>query len=288
MTLPTIVDAHAHLWDPAANPWYPRLHSFAEATASPWLLDRHRYVDLAAHHPGLTLAGVVHVAASSAPHAYLDEARWLDAERAGAPVPIVSIGTVDPQLPVAELVAHLDEQATYGHLRGIRVFPGIEPDAPGTAPLLDWLAERGLVFDLVATPGSLPAWATLLAGRPGLRVVLEHLGSPHDLSPDGYAAWRAAMRRAAAETDWRCKFSGLGMVLPTVTGTTLRPWLEDAVAAWGWDRLLFGSNMPIDSRRVRHPDLLAAIVPLVGELARPAEAARFFADNARAAYRLPV
>ncbi|WGX96648.1 amidohydrolase [Nocardioides sp. L-11A] len=285
---PTIVDAHAHLWDPAANPWYPRLHAFAEGTASPWLLDRHRYADLAAHHPAVTLAGLVHVAASSAPHAYLDEAGWLDAERASAPVPIVSIGTVDPDLPAAELVAHLDQQAAYDHLRGIRVFTGIEPDAPGTAPLLDWLAERELVFDLVATPGTLPAWASLLAGRPGLRVVLEHLGSPQDLSPEGYAAWRDAMRRAAEETDWACKFSGLGMVLPSVTAATLRPWLEDAAAAWGWERLLFGSNMPIDARRVRHPDLLAAIVPLVGELASAAEGARFFADNARAAYDLPA
>ncbi|MCR1781029.1 amidohydrolase family protein [Nocardioides carbamazepini] len=289
MTPPTIVDAHAHLWDPAANPWYPRLHGVAEGTGSPWLLDRHRYADFAErHHPAVTLAGLVHVSASSAPHAYLEEARWLEGERGTATVPIVSIGTVDPLLPVAELVAHLDQQAAYDHLRGIRVFPGLEPDAPGVPAILDWLADHELVFDLVATPDTLPAWASVLAARPGLRVVLEHLGSPQDLSPDGHAAWRDAMRVAAEGTDWMCKFSGLGMVLPRVTGASLRPWLEGAVAAWGWDRLLFGSNMPIDSLRVGHADLLGAIVPLVAELATDQEGAQFFADNTRAAYDLPV
>ncbi|KAB2812979.1 amidohydrolase family protein [Pimelobacter simplex] len=285
---PTIVDAHAHLWDPAAHPWYPGLQAFAEHAASPWLLDRHRYADYAAHHPGVTLAGLVHVSAATAPHAYLDEARWLEEELAAADVPAVTIGTVDPLLPAAEIVAHLDQQAAHERFRGARVYGALEPDSPATPVLLDWLAERGLVFDLVASPGSLPAWVDVLAQRPGLSVVLEHLGTPHDVSPEGIAAWAATMRDVAAGTDWVCKFSGLGMVLPEVTPDTVRPWLDGAVAAWGWDRLLFGSNMPIDSLHVAHTDLLRTIVPLVQSVASPDESARFFADNTRAAYRLPA
>ncbi|MBM7517676.1 amidohydrolase family protein [Nocardioides nitrophenolicus] len=288
MTPPTIVDAHAHLWDPAAHPWYPGLHAFAEHAASPWLLDRHRYTDYADHHAGVPLGGLVHVSAATAPHAYLAEARWLEEELAAAPVPAVTIGTVDPLLPAAELVAHLDEQAASVRFRGARVYGGLEPDSPATPVLLDWLAGHGLVFDLVASPGSLPAWVDVLAAHPGLAVVLEHLGTPHDITPDGRAAWAATQRTVAESTDWVCKFSGLGMVLPEVDADTVRPWLEGAVDAWGWDRLLFGSNMPIDSLHVRHADLLAVIVPLVGSLASPAEAERFFAGNTRATYDLPV
>ena len=284
---PTIVDAHAHLWDPATHPWYPGLHAFAEAASCPGLLDRHTYAEYAAHHAGVSLAGLVHVSAATAPHAYLDEARWLEDQLAAAPVPAVTIGTIDPALPAGEIVAHLEQQAAYERFRGARVYGGLEPDSPATPVLLDWLDERGLVFDLVASPGSLPAWAAVLARRPGLRVVLEHLGSPEDPSPEGVAAWTDEMREIAARTDWVCKFSGLGMVLPSVTAATLRPWLDGAVAAWGWDRLLFGSNMPIDSLHVGHADLLAAILPLVRSVASPEQSARFFADNTRTAYRLP-
>jgi predicted TIM-barrel fold metal-dependent hydrolase len=288
MTQPTIVDAHVHLWDTQAHPWYPGLQVFAEQAASPWLLDRHLFVDYADHQPEVELAGLVHVSASTAPHAYLEEARWLEQELGTAPVPAVTIGTVDPLLPAREIVAHLEQQAASERFRGARVYGGLEPDSPATPVLLDWLDERGLVFDLVATPGSLPAWVELLGRRPGLAVVLEHLGTPHDASAEGIATWRETMHVTAESTHWSCKFSGLGMVLPEVTAETVTPWLEGAVEAWGWQRLMFGSNMPIDSIRVRHADLLGAIVPLVSAAAAPEEAARFFADNARAAYRLPV
>lgn len=287
MIQPTIVDAHAHLWDPAAHSWYPGLHAFAEQAAAPWLLDRHRYADYAEHHHGVTLAGLVHVSATTAPHAYLDEARWIEEELSAADVPAVTIGTVDPQLPAAEMVAHLDRQAASERFRGARVYGELEPDSAATPVLLDWLAERSLVFDLVASPGTLPTWVKVLARRPGLSVVLEHLGTPADPTAEGRTAWAADMREVAGSTDWVCKFSGLGMVLPSVTAETMRPWLEDAVAAWGWDRLLFGSNMPIDSLRVSHVDLLGRIVPLVQSMASSEEIARFFAANTRAAYRLP-
>lgn len=286
MTQPTIIDAHAHLWDPARHPWYPGLHAFAEHAAYPGLLDRHLVADYAAHQTGVTLAGLVHVSATTAPHAYLDEARWLEEELGAASVPAVTIGTVDPLLPASELVAHLEMQATYDRFRGARVYGGLEPDSAATPVLLDWLAERGLVFDLVASPGSLPGWIDVLGRWPGLSVVLEHLGTPDDPSAEGIAAWQESMRTAAEHTDWVCKFSGLGMVLADVTSDTLRPWLEGAASTWGWERLLFGSNMPIDSIRVGHADLLDAVVPLVTAAGTPDEAARFFEHNARAAYDL--
>lgn len=118
-----------------------------------------------------------------------------------------------------------------------------------------------------------------------LPVVLEHLGSPADTGEDGRARWADAMRETARATGWTCKFSGLGMVLPEITPATVRPWLDAAVDAWGWDRLMFGSNMPMDAMAVGHEALLGAMLGLVG---LSPDAHRFFYENARRAYTLPL
>lgn len=196
--------------------------------------------------------------------------------------------SVDPRLPVADLLAHLDLQAEDPRFRGVRVFGGLEPGSAAGDAILSWLDRRGLVFDLVAGPASLPAWVRALEAFPDLTVVLEHLGSPEDAGQDGRARWAGAMRKAAAATGWTCKFSGLGMLLTEITADAVRPWLELAVDAWGWERLVFGSNMPMDAITVSHEGLLGTVRELVASTAGAADAHRFFYDNARRAYGLPV
>jgi len=43
-----------------------------------------------------------------------------------------------------------------------------------------------------------------------------------------------------------CKISGLGMTDPRFTAKSLQPWLEVCLDAFGPDRLVIGSNWPID------------------------------------------
>ncbi|WP_243772893.1 amidohydrolase family protein [Actinomadura barringtoniae] len=281
-----IVDAHVHLWEPGARDWYPDLHAYAAHLGKPVLLERHLLADYLAHQPSVGVAGIVHVSATTAPHAYLDEARWLEGELGSEPVASVTIGTVDPELPVGELVAHLDRQAQSPRFRGIRVFGGLKPGSAACDAILSWLAERGLVFDLVADPGTLSTWVRTLEAFPDLSVVLEHLGSPGDVSPEGRARWADEMGEAARATDWLCKFSGLGMVLSEFDRDSVRPWLEAAVDAWGWDRLLFGSNMPMDAMTVSHEGLLDTVVGLVTSTGTTSEGRRFFSENARQVYTL--
>lgn len=283
-----IIDSHAHLWEPRERDWYPVLHGYAERFGRPVLLDRHLLADYLANQPSATVAGLVHVSATTNGHTYLDEARWVEEELGTAPVASATIGTVDPALPAADLVAHLDRQAESPRFRGVRVYRGLEPGSAAAGVILSWLDGRGLVFDLAAAAASLPEWARTLEAFPDLTVVLEHLGSPGDASPDGMARWAAAMREAARSTTWTCKFSGLGMLLPEITAQSVRPWLESAADAWGWERLMFGSNMPMDALAVDHEGLLGAVRAPVAALADADEARRFFYENARRAYDLPL
>lgn len=287
MTELPIVDAHVHLWEPRARGWYPELDRFAARANVPVLLERHLLDDYRAAMPR-PVAGLVHVSATTAPHAYLDEARWLEDELAGSPVPAVTIGTVDPALDPSTRRAHLDQQAALERFRGIRVFGGLEPGSAAASEILGWLNERGLVFDLVADAETLPHWVRALEPFTELTVVLEHLGSPPGIDEGSRARWARAMRETADATGWSCKVSGLGMVLPEVSGDTVRPWLEVAVDAWGWERLMFGSNMPMDAMSTTHRDLVATMEALVDTAGDRADARAFFHDNAARLYRLPV
>ncbi|MEU9247921.1 amidohydrolase family protein [Streptomyces sp. NPDC048385] len=53
----------------------------------------------------------------------------------------------------------------------------------------------------------------------------------------------------------------------------------------GWDRVLFGSNMPIDRIGGTYTELIAALKAVTGEAA-PEDQQKFWAGNAERLYRL--
>src|SRR5699024_8387126 len=94
----------------------------------------------------------VHVSATTALRAYLDETRWVDALADREGLDLVIVGSVDPALDPAAIVADLEQQARSPRFRGIRVLSGLEPDSAAAATILEWLDRGGYVFDLVTGP----------------------------------------------------------------------------------------------------------------------------------------
>lgn len=285
----TVVDSHMHLIDVTSHDWYPGLQVWADQLALPDLyrdfgVDDYRAAAAAA---GLDVAKLVHVSATTKPRAYLDEAAWVDevADRHG--LDLVAIGTVDPTLDDAQLRADLDQQARSPRFRGVRVLDGLPPDSAAARTVLDWLAGRDLTFDLVTNPGELPGWTATLARYPDLTVVLEHTGWPTGTDEASRRDWDAALAAFTAATGERalCKLSGLGMVTRDLGEATLRPWLDRAIELFGWDRVLFGSNMPIETMGGTYADLAAALAAVVGG-ATPEQQAAFYRTNAERAYRV--
>lgn len=275
-----VIDAHAHWWRLSEHDWYPGLPAWADALP-PGVGDGfNRDFDVTDHRAAAPFAvdGWVHVSAVTAPGTYLDEAAWVEQHAAEHGAEIRLVGTVDPALPPDEIRAHLDAQAQSSRFAGVRVLYGFEPDSPAVPVVLEWLAAHDRVLDLVSHPAQADAWLRALAPYDGLRVVLEHTGWPESASH--VDAWRAALSRFAA-TPMVCKLSGLGMVLMDTSTQALRPWVEGALEAFGTERLLFGSNMPIDTMGGDYAQLVDSLTTLVGG---PEEQPGFWGANAAAAY----
>ena len=115
------------------------------------------------------------------------------------------------------------------------------------------LGDQGFMIDVLCSPGDLQAIATFAAKVPKLRIVIDHVGG---LQIDGKAppsAWVSGMQSAAAQPNVYCKVSNLVESTGAMNGDApsdvafYRPVLDALWAAFGEDRLVFGSNWPVSS-----------------------------------------
>lgn len=277
------IDSHVHFWKVSENDWYPALKPFAEAVGSDTLNTDFSPADYHRSAEGVDVHAFVHVSAATAPRAYLDESLWVDALAREQDLDLVMIGTIDPESSPDVITADLDTQAELARFRGARVFPGIAPDAPAAGALLDWLDSHGMIFDLVTDPGNAGAWAERLRQYPDLRVALEHTGSPSPADADGMSTWLAGMRELAARPTTSCKITGLGMATMDLGEPTLRPWIEGAIETFGWDRVMFGSNVPIETMAGPYSEWIDTL-EIVLNGASDSERERFYQSNARGLY----
>ena len=280
-----IVDAHVHLWDPARTDWYPYLSGGRELDLGD-TSGMNRRFDLEAHRSeslGWNVTKLVNVAAATGRHS-IDETLELD-RRAGADGhPDAIIGGLPPTETVAEAIALVDRQMEAERFRGVRPMgiPG-GPLPPGE--VLRALAERGLVFELMAHPDQLEDAARGLADHGDLVVVVEHAGWPRSTDPEERDLWaRGMVALAGVGPHVMCKLSGLAMPLGAISAAAFAPWVEPAIETFGVDRCLFGSNFPVDGIHGTLDQLLAAYAELTDGLDDEDRDA-IFAANAERLYR---
>jgi predicted TIM-barrel fold metal-dependent hydrolase len=288
-----LVDGHHHLWDLAAVP-YPWLMAkgvrrfFGDPTA---IQKDYLPADFRTDHDGIGIAASVHVQVGAAPGAEVRETAWLNAQADETGLPTAIVAFADLAAP--DLAAVLDAHAAAApkRLRGVRQIVSRHPsedsgpDLLADARFLDglrMLAGRGLSFDLQLSAPLLARAADVLAQAPGLRVALCHAGSPWDQSAPGLAAWRAGLAEVAALPGAVCKLSGLGMFNPAWTPASLAPIVDGVLHAFGPERVLWGSNFPVDTLYRPYRALFEAVWALTPEPARAA----VFGDTAGRFYRV--
>jgi len=249
-TLPRI-DAHQHFWDPERGEY-------------PWLvhgssLDRpYLPVDLA---PLCADAGVgATILVQAAPT--VAETRWL-IEQAEDPDSLV-VGIVGWVDLAADVESQLDALAS-NLLVGVRpMIQDLDPEWIRQSAVvggLRALADRGLTFELLASPRHLESAADILEQINELRVVVDHLAKPH------YRAWdekwaHQISRLAVRELTWM-KVSGLATEVeaPAVAGDFSRH-VEFVLEEFSPDRVMLGSDWPISTLALDH----AATIGLLDEL----------------------
>ena len=315
-----MIDAHHHLWDLAA-----REHRWLMG-AQPWASDDElarlrRSFTLADLVPLAEAAGVtgtvviqtaiepwetpdlLALAAGQDPYATEDQPRGPEPpsrvpanrgrdEPAGGGLLAGVVGWTDLTAPaVADAVAGLQALPGGEFLCGIRHPVLVEADQgwltrPAVLRGLHALAAAGLSFDLVTLPLQLPAAVTAARSVPELSFVLDHLGGPRaDSGEDGAnGPWAAAIHSLAALPNVTCKLSGVHT--SPARASDLRPYYETVLAAFGPDRLMFGSDWPVSSLEATYGQVCDLYRELTVQLS-PAEQEMIFDRSARRVYRLP-
>lgn len=289
-----IIDAHQHFWNPATG-WYGWLGGADER-----LRRRFDFADLAPSLARHQVAGTVLVQAA-------DSDDDTDAMFAVAATHSEVLGVVaylaleQPERAAARLA----ELQTKERFVGVRSLIHDRPDPnwlrrDDVAEGLGLLEDHDVSFDLVTSgPEHLAQLEYLSMRFPGLRIVLDHLGTPPvGLDPKGPQAltWARQLKVAASNPLVSAKVSGLyprlnGSVEVAATGTPpfgptlIRPWIEQALALFGPDRLMFGSDWPV-------AEVVGGYDPVVGALRAvlasygPKLAAQLLGGTALSVYRL--
>jgi L-fuconolactonase len=137
------------------------------------------------------------------------------------------------------------------YLRAVRHLVQGESDAnwlqrPSVERGLRAVAERGLGYDLLIRDHQFPEAIRVAERLPGLPLVLDHAGKPPVAQGD-LGDWERGVRRLAAHPQVRCKVSGLVTEADHEKWTVddIRPVWEVLLAAFGPDRLMFGSDWPV-------------------------------------------
>jgi len=277
-----IVDTHQHLWD-------LDLFHYSWLDSLPALNRSFRMPDYLEAAKGLNVVKSVHLEADVDEPYMLDETRHLlaladqlDNSLAG----IVACGRPESK----DFRSYLDKIAGHPRLKGIRRVLHTQPDEVGQGATfinnVAALSSYGLSFDLCVLARQLPIAINLVAKCPDVVFILDHCGVPQ-VKERNLDPWRSYIADIAQFPNVCCKISGLVAYADPErwTAEDLRPFVEHAIASFGWDRLLFGSDWPVCTLSASYQqwvEALRAITQAAGEVNQR----KLFHDNAVRVYRL--
>jgi len=272
-----IIDSHVHFWD-TNRLHYPWLGG-VQALNRPFLP-----ADLAADAGDIEIAGIVFVQADCLPEQGLDEARWV-ASLKNAPDAIVAFAPLEQGQSARP---HLEQLAAMPKVQGVRRL--LQDESLGFATRHEFvegvrlLAEFDLSFDICVRHFQLPDVIKLVERCPDVRFVLDHLGKP-DIKAREIDAWQQNIELLAQYTNVSCKLSGMVTEADEQwTASDLKPYMDAVVSAFGYGRLMYGSDWP--------PVRLAATYhrwwETLSQMASRDDTDRkqLFYDNATAFYRI--
>lgn len=272
-----IIDAHQHFWDITRGDY-----GWMDDSVAPI----RRTILPDALTPLAAAAGVTGtVLVQAAPT--LSETRFLLDLADRTPLVRGVVGWIDLTGDVEAQLAAIAHPA----LRGIR--PMLQDIAdtdwilqPKVLDGLGRVASAGLRLDALITPRHLPTILRLAEALPQLPIVLDHCAKPAFQGTDPGQAWRSGMSALAAHSQVCCKLSGLANEFGTGWSTrTLRPVFDHVLAAFGADRLMWGSDWPVLELAGDYAGWLEAAQALAADLP-PADRASLFSGTAARFYGL--
>jgi L-fuconolactonase len=274
-----IVDTHTHFYDPTRPqgvPWPPADNELLYRTVLP------------GHHKALAVpegvTGTVVVEAS----AWLEDNAWILDLAAHNPWIVGMVGHIDPKRP--EFGADLARFAANPLFRGIRCGARYFEDIEQGSFLSDMetLASLDLELDVIVRRQQLDGLLALARRLPELRIVVDHIAH---MSIDGEAIpaeWVEAYGQMAELSNVWIKVSAVmeqSTIQPAPADVDFyRPALDAIWAAFGEDRVIYGSNWPVCERAGTFKQSIDIVKAYVGAKSQAAWD-RYFWQNGKAAYK---
>jgi L-fuconolactonase len=273
------VDAHHHLW------------RYSKAEYS-WIDDSMHRLRCDFLLPDLALeAATQHIDATIAVQARqtLEETDWLlELARASDLVRGV-VGWVD--IAGDRFPQQLERWANEPELVGLRHVVQAEPagflDGRAFNRGIDSLQGKALVFDLLIFEQQLEEATRFVDRHPSQVFVLDHIAKPRIVAAE-LEPWRTRLAELARRQNVYCKISGMVTEADwhNWSVSTLAPYIDEVVEAFGPRRLMAGSDWPVclvASSYERWWDTLRMYFADFSDL----EQASIFGDCAARVYRLP-
>lgn len=295
-----VVDPHIHLWNLDTHRYLWLEHPGVSFSGDNALLKRNFLVeDFLGETGAVEVLKVVHVEANHDPADPVAETRWLqsladDAAHRGLPQGIVAGADLSAPNAPAVLEAH----AAFRNVRGIRQILNVHAD-----PLYDYVGRHylrepawqrnfalleplRLSFDLQIYPSQVDDAVALARRHPTTQLILNHTGMFVDRDrPQGWRAWRDGLSALAACDNVAVKISGLAMFDHDWTVESFRPYVLEAIAAFGVERCMFASNFPVDRLHAGYEALWKAYAATVAGCS-DGEKDALFRGNAERYYRI--
>lgn len=232
-----IIDAHVHLWS------LSRAECRWPTAAEGVIFRDHLVADLKHAIAGHGIQSVVLVQSQECEA----DTEWLLEIASAEPLVAAVVGWADLRRPDAtERVVAL---ATQSKLVGLRPMVQDRPanwfDDPSLDTGLVLMADRGVTLDALVRVAHLPALDRLAARHPDLRIVIDHAAKPAIAEAAGFEEWRSAIAPLSAQPNVCCKISGLLTERGDCPPEAVVPYVEELLALFGPDRMMWGSDWPV-------------------------------------------
>ena len=272
------IDAHHHFWrySPAEYGW---IDDTMAAIRRDFLPE-----DLAAETAAAGVGGVVSVQACQT----LAETEWLLAMASAHPWIRGVVGWVPLADPAAP--ALLERVAANRTLRGVRHVLQAEPDSfmdrADFNAGLSHLHSLQLTYDILIYHHQLPAAIRLVDRHPNQVFVLDHIAKP-DIRGGSIQPWARDLAALAQRPHVFCKLSGVVTEADYASWTydQILPYMETALATFGPERLMFGSDWPVCRVATTYAGWVDTVERFAASLSAD-ERTSLFAETALRAYRL--
>ena len=294
-----IVDAHHHLWNLERHfyPWLsPRPLPIAMAGDVTPIATNYSVDAFLADAKGQNLIKSIHVEAGFDYSKPLLETQWLQEVADANGFPHAIVAKAELQRPDVESL--LAQHKAHANVRGIRHMVSWHRDPMKTFTdrpdlLRDEQWQKGfallkkydLSFDLQIYPSQMDDAVILAQRHPDISIILDHTGMPVDRDGHSLDQWRRGLKQLGKLPNVTMKISGLGMFDHNWTVESIRPFVLQALDAFGTEKTMFASNFPVDKLYRSYGVTFDAFKAITRDFSA-SERKALFAGNAERVYRI--